>query len=66
MQCNKTVRTTTNRHINKIINLMKNSLMVLGAVFMLESRFCAESSFEEYKLDNGLHVILHNDPSVLL
>jgi predicted Zn-dependent peptidase len=28
------------------------------------SRFCAESSFEEYKLDNGLHVILHNDPSV--
>jgi hypothetical protein len=33
-------------------------------VYARRSRFCAESSFEEYKLDNGLHVILHNDPSV--
>jgi hypothetical protein len=25
-----------------------------------------KNSFEEYNLDNGLHVILHHDPSALL
>ncbi|RTY86168.1 M16 family metallopeptidase [Flavobacterium sp. RSP15] len=43
---------------------MKNSLMALGALFMLGGVASAQKvAFEEYKLDNGLHVILHNDPS---
>jgi hypothetical protein len=27
------------------------------------NRFCTKVAFEEYNLDNGLHVILQNDPS---
>ena len=43
---------------------MKKSLMALGALFMLGGVASAQKvAFEEYKLDNGLHVILHNDPS---
>lgn len=43
---------------------MKKSLMALGALFMLGGVASAQKvTFEEYKLDNGLHVILHNDPS---
>mgnify|MGYP003615283221 FL=1 len=43
---------------------MKNSLMALGALFMLGGVASAQKvAFEAYKLDNGLHVILHNDPS---
>ena len=38
--------------------------MALGALFMLGGVASAQKvAFEEYKLDNGLHVILHNDPS---
>lgn len=43
---------------------MKNSLMALSASLMLGGIATAQKvAFEEYTLDNGLHVILHNDPS---
>ena len=43
---------------------MKNSLMALSATLMLGGVASAQKvAFEEYNLDNGLHVILHNDPS---
>ncbi|CCB68748.1 peptidase M16 [Flavobacterium branchiophilum] len=43
---------------------MKNTLMALSATLMLGSVATAQKvAFEEYNLDNGLHVILHNDPS---
>jgi predicted Zn-dependent peptidase len=42
---------------------MKKSIMALSATFLyLELQFL-HKSFEEYNLDNGLHVILQNDPS---
>jgi predicted Zn-dependent peptidase len=43
---------------------MKKSLMALGAVLTLGATASAQKvAFEEYNLDNGMHVILHNDPS---
>lgn len=43
---------------------MRNSLMALGAALMLGGTASAQKvAFEEYNLDNGLHVILHNDSS---
>jgi len=43
---------------------MKNSLMALSAVLTLGATASAQNvAFEEYTLDNGMHVILHNDPS---
>ncbi|WP_318642446.1 M16 family metallopeptidase [Flavobacterium ardleyense] len=43
---------------------MKNSLMALTAVLALSATASAQKvAFEEYDLDNGMHVILHNDPS---
>ena len=43
---------------------MKNSLMALGTMLMLGGVASAQKvAFEEYTLDNGLHVILHNDAS---
>ena len=43
---------------------MKNSLMALSASLMLGGIASAQKvAFEEYNLDNGLHVILHNDSS---
>jgi zinc protease len=43
---------------------MKNSIMALGATLMLGGTASAQKvAFEEYNLDNGLHVILHNDNS---
>ncbi|WP_035677298.1 M16 family metallopeptidase [Flavobacterium limnosediminis] len=43
---------------------MKKSLMALGSLLMLGSVASAQKvAFEEYKLDNGLHVILHQDKS---
>ena len=43
---------------------MKNSLMALSSLFLLGGVATAQKvAFEEYTLDNGLHVILHNDPS---
>jgi len=43
---------------------MKKSLMALGAMLMLGGVASAQKvAFEEYTLDNGLHVILHNDAS---
>ena len=43
---------------------MKNSLMALSAALMLGGVASAQKvAFEEYDLDNGLHVILHNDSS---
>jgi len=42
---------------------MKKSIMVLGAALLLGGIASAQKvDFEEYDLDNGLHVILHNDP----
>ena len=38
--------------------------MALGATILLGGTASAQKvAFEEYNLDNGLHVILHNDPS---
>lgn len=38
--------------------------MALGAAIMLTGAASAQQvAFEEYDLDNGMHVILHNDPS---
>lgn len=38
--------------------------MALSAALMLGATASAQKvAFEEYKLDNGMHVILHNDPS---
>ena len=38
--------------------------MALGAAIMLSGAASAQQvAFEEYDLDNGMHVILHNDPS---
>jgi predicted Zn-dependent peptidase len=43
---------------------MKKSLMALGTMLMLGGVATAQKvAFEEYTLDNGLHVILHNDAS---
>ncbi|MDD5150707.1 MAG: pitrilysin family protein [Flavobacterium sp.] len=43
---------------------MKKSIMVLSTVLMLGGIAQAQKvAFEEYNLENGLHVILHNDPS---
>ncbi|MEO5775296.1 MAG: pitrilysin family protein [Flavobacterium sp.] len=43
---------------------MKNSLIALSSMLMLGGTALAQKvAFEEYNLPNGLHVILHNDPS---
>ena len=43
---------------------MKNSLMALSTLLMLGGVASAQKvAFEEFTLDNGLHVILHNDAS---
>jgi predicted Zn-dependent peptidase len=43
---------------------MKKSIMVLGTALLLGGIASAQKvDFEEYDLDNGLHIILHNDSS---
>lgn len=43
---------------------MKKSIMILSAALMLGGVASAQKvAFEEYDLDNGLHVILHHDAS---
>ncbi|MDX6181422.1 pitrilysin family protein [Flavobacterium sp. Fl-77] len=43
---------------------MKNSIMMLSAALMLGGVANAQKVvFDEYNLDNGMHVIFHNDPS---
>lgn len=43
---------------------MKKSLIALSTLLMMGGIASAQKvTFEEYNLDNGLHVILHNDPS---
>jgi len=43
---------------------MKKSLIVLSSMLMLGGTAHAQKvAFEEYDLSNGMHVILHNDPS---
>ena len=43
---------------------MKNAIMALGTALLLGSSLSAQKvAFEEYDLDNGLHVILHHDNS---
>jgi len=57
------VATPIQTFFNLIIS-MKNSLMALSAALTLGATASAQKvAFEEYTLDNGLHVILHNDPS---
>jgi zinc protease len=47
-----------------LLIFMKKSLMALGTMLMLGGVASAQKvAFEEYNLDNGLHVILHNDAS---
>jgi zinc protease len=46
---------------------MKKSIMMLSAALMLGGVAHAQKvAFEEYNLDNGMHVILHNDPRLPL
>ncbi|MDR0229800.1 MAG: insulinase family protein [Flavobacteriaceae bacterium] len=42
---------------------MKKSLLILGAVFFGISASAQKVEFDQYTLDNGLHVILHQDKS---
>jgi len=43
---------------------MKKSIMAVSAALLLGGIASAQKvDFEEYNLDNGMHVILHNDPS---
>jgi zinc protease len=43
---------------------MKKSIMAIGAALLLGGIASAQKvDFKEYTLDNGMHVILHNDPS---
>jgi zinc protease len=43
---------------------MKKSLIAIGSLLLLGGTAIAQKvEFEEYKLDNGLHVILHQDKS---
>ena len=43
---------------------MKKSLMALGTALMLGGTASAQKvTFEEFDLDNGLHVVLHQDNS---
>ena len=43
---------------------MKKSIMVLSSALMLGGIATAQKiAFEEYDLDNGMHVILHHDPT---
>lgn len=43
---------------------MKKTIMALSSVLMLGGVASAQKvAFEEYDLDNGMHVILHHDPS---
>lgn len=43
---------------------MKNTIMALGSALLLSGTVTAQKvAFEEFDLDNGMHVILHNDNS---
>lgn len=42
---------------------MKKSLLILGAMFFGISASAQKVEFDQYTLDNGLHVILHQDKS---
>lgn len=43
---------------------MKNTIMALGSALLLSGAVTAQKvAFEEFDLDNGMHVILHNDNS---
>jgi len=43
---------------------MKKSLIALSSLLMIGGTAQAQKvAFEEYDLANGMHVILHNDPS---
>ncbi len=49
---------------NKLLIVMKKSLMAIGSLFLLGGTATAQKVvFQEYTLDNGLHVILHQDKS---
>jgi hypothetical protein len=41
---------------------MKKSIMVISSALLLGVWLCQKIAFEEYNLDNGMHVILHHDP----
>lgn len=49
---------------NKFINFMKKMIMALSASLTIGTAASAQNvAFEEYTLENGLHVILHQDKS---
>lgn len=51
----------TNRNV---LTRMKKLILMLSTALMLGGIASAQKiAFEEYDLDNGMHVILHNDPS---
>ena len=56
----------TNYYVNKkpIYYFMKKSLIALSSLLMIAgTAFSQKVTFEEFDLDNGMHVILHNDNS---
>jgi zinc protease len=54
---------TLTGQINLLIT-MKKSLLAIGSIFFIGNLAMAQKvEFQEYKLDNGLHVILHQDKS---
>ncbi len=63
--CNKNFNCTTNSAVNKKYTFfMKKSLIALSSLLMIGGTAQAQKvAFEEYDLANGMHVILHNDPS---
>ena len=44
-----------------IIILMKKSIIYLASLLLPVSIMAQKVTFEEYDLDNGLHVVLHQD-----
>ena len=44
--------------------MKKNCLSFFGVLFSMSLVFSQEVAFEEYDLDNGMHVILHQDNNV--
>jgi hypothetical protein len=45
---------------------MKKSIMVISSALLLGGVLQPKIAFEEYNLDNGMHVILHHDLPQLL
>src|SRR5690606_27070814 len=62
--CNKCTRKCTNKTSKPFILTMKNAIMALRSALLLAGNLSAQKvAYEEYDLDTGLHVILHNGNS---